>query len=263
MTERPFDERKSIAYVLESSQAARTQTAIVAPGIRQRTEPAIECLLKIVDCVGPQPENEHASAFQWWAWSAYLSAGHTSVALSQLLGGAFYLEASILLRQLTEVLVQLRYFEIHKDQLMTHLTATRARDRVAFRTMFEAIAPGYYADYYSLASGFAHGGIASTMLRLRYMTPTSGTATFGCQFSEDNCTLVANTWAAVLHGFLASVFPSFPNTDVDENGRAAIAAAHRGLDEYLHAHWFEHAKAHTWLQVLGKLVRWTPPAITA
>lgn len=129
--------------------------------------------------------------------------------------------------------------------------------------MFEEIAPGYYGNYYSLASGFAHGGVAATMFRLRYQTPTSGTATFGCQFSGDNCTLVANTWAALLHGFVASIPPSFPNLDVDEKGRTALASAQQGLNEYLNAHWAEHTKAHQWLLILGKLVRWSPPTNTA
>ncbi len=259
----PFDSRKSIAYVEHSSTVAHARTHQVAPGIRTTARPAIECLLRLVDCTGRQSEDPKAAAFEWWAHTAFLSAGHTCVAIDHLLHSAFYLEAAILLRHLTELVAQLRYFENHKDQVQRHMTATSARDRVNFKTMFDESAPGYYERYYSLASGFAHGGLAASLLRVRHHSPTSANVTFGCQFDEDRCTLVANSWVAILHGLLSSFDPSFPNANLGEEGAVAASQALANLDGYLRAHWSEHQKSHGWLRTIGKLVRWAPPTETA
>jgi hypothetical protein len=252
-----LDERKSVAVVLESSERVRVLTENALAGIRQRTEPAINCLLRLVECTGPQSEGEDARAYEWWAQATYLSAGHTSVALGEMLHRGFYLESAILLRHLTELLVQVRYFEHHTQRVLQHLSAKRAKDRVKFQSMFDEVAPGYYRTYYSLASGMAHGGVASTMLRVD-MTASKGR--FGCHYDPDQCTLVANTWAAALHRFLTSFEFAFPQMKLDA-GNTQLLAAVTGLAGWLEAAWREHPKSHDWLRTIGPLVRWVTPSV--
>lgn len=245
-----FNGNRNVAVVLESGESVRVQTESALAGIRQRTEPAINCLLQLVECTGSQSEQEDARASEWWAQATYLSAGHTSVALGDMLHRGFYLESAILLRHLTELLVQVRYFERHTKVVLQHLSAKRSRDRVKFQSMFDEVAPGYYRTYYSLASSMAHGGVGSTMLRVD-MTASKGR--FGCHYDSDHCTLVANSWAAILHGFLTSFEFTFPQMKLDEASGAKLLASIAGLAGWLEAAWREHPKSHDWLRTLGRL----------
>ncbi len=152
----------SYADVMDTASRACVVTDEKMNGLVTRFPQAVDCLLKLPYWVGDHGAGE-PSVYRTWAFGAYVAAGHSFVALYQLLRSGFYLEALVLHRHLSEVLVQLIYFAEREQEAETHLIpvppardseptgrATVRRPKpVHFKTMFEAVAPGYYAHCWS------------------------------------------------------------------------------------------------------------------
>jgi hypothetical protein len=160
-----------------------------------------------------------------------------------------------LLRHVVEVFAQLRYFATHRDVLKQHLSATKAKDRVPFKVMFEALSPGYYVTYYSIASGVAHAGlhlsIASGMTRDE--TEMKLHPPYGCTFDEKKASLSINQAFLLMLGFLTQVTSWFPDylssvLKADPSVEVSRMNAIVELREWLGGHRLAHPQSAEWIE---------------
>jgi hypothetical protein len=269
-----MSERKlmSYAYLLQSASEAAAKTDREMNGLAKRFPVALDCLLKLPYWVQEEP-NEAPSVYRSWAHGAYVAAGHSFAALYHLFRVGFYLEALIVHRHLSEVLVQLVYFSTRQDKAGAHFIppqlqpgqpppppASEAglpkKNSVQFKQMFDDVSLGYYERYYRMASELAHGGIGSGMLRNDHRAQT---VTLGCQYDERHGSYVSNHAVAMLYGFLRrfpTVFPTWKETDAEP----AYSGALKSMDEILKSQWSEFPKSREWLSSVGKLIAWDAPA---
>ncbi|MGA3243627.1 MAG: hypothetical protein ABSE41_03355 [Bacteroidota bacterium] len=175
--------------------------------------------------------------FQAFAHHHLLRFPYTVRAAAILLESGYYLETVSVLRNMYEVLVQMRYFHRHKDQVMAH--ALRQK-RVRFRTMFDEIAPGFYDPMYArLLSEYAHGGLGSMIFRTSYSAADKGTTLMGCHFDADLCTFSLNQISVVLCGWLTYIpifFPAFPTNaprDLLGKRQSALDWLREGMDQHV------------------------------
>ena len=117
-----------------------------------------------------------------------------------------YIECVSVNRHLAESLVQLRYFVNRKAELGAHLLATSSRNRVPFKTMFEAVSPGLYDAQYSHASSVAHSGMGMSVFS-KWLPPDE-TMEYAQSLPKLRCEhdLLAAGWTANILAILCSGF---------------------------------------------------------
>lgn len=120
--------------------------------------------------------------------------------------------------------------------------------------MFEHVAPGYYGLLYGMKSGFAHGGIESTIFRALKETPD---AVQGCRFDIKDCMSVGNIAVPIARGYLSVFDVAFPGSVFPADLAAQRDRAAQRLDEYMDCHWSENADARGWMRAIAPLAGWT------
>lgn len=152
------------------------------------------------------------NAFQIIAYSSYLRLPYTLKTIQNIWVSGYYLESFIIIRHIVEGFAKLRFFTDHRDQIISHFTATSHRDRVSFKTMYDTIAPGYYQLHYGkILSGYSHGDLSAYFTRTEYTSPTTGRVIAGCEFNDTYSGLVINLILTFCYGhlnYLESFFPS-------------------------------------------------------
>jgi hypothetical protein len=243
---------------LLSSEARVLQTTEVEASAFLRNYPgAMDLMFNLSYFWGelPPPDTPRG-LFAFFASSNYLQAPYTAWALFDIWKRGYYLESSILLRNLLEVLVQLRYFHRHPDRLEAHLHPERAS--VRFADMFEDVAPGYYRKYYGqLLSAFAHGKGGQLYFRYDHADPNNRRIRMGCEYDRDHMSWVINQLGPLLFGFL-SFFPIFfPANTVasDDTISYDLADAIRWLESGMRVHRTGFSQSEPWYQVLDRLIR--------
>src|SRR6266568_4910371 len=203
----------------------------------------------------PAPED----GFQFFAFERSLRAPYTLRSIWLLGSAGHYPEAIILTRHLSEMFVQLRYFNRHREQLVKHLTGKSRRDQVSFYSMFEDLAPGYYEKHYRVLCGVAHGGVAlSAVSGMQYPKTEDGKwlTPIGCEFHAGISSFVVNHLTILLLGFL-NCFPDwFPSyaAKSDEEMEADRQSALKALDEWRHGLRAQHPNTGPWLQLSAALI---------
>jgi hypothetical protein len=222
---------------------------------------ALDTWLKVQHFVGErEPINTDAGAFQSYAYFQYLQSPYTLMSAYDLWQRAYYLEAAILLRHLFEVFVQLRYFQKHPELCMNHVTATQAKARVRFDTMFNEIAPGSYEVAYRNLSTIAHGNMnfgfrgdlsASTVSGTEHIVPPF----VGAQFEANRAMLIHAFYVSIALGFFNYFGSFFPKNTIATD--AALAEDAADTQKWLEAV-FEHKRQNvpdsTLFDALEKLV---------
>jgi len=175
--------------LLETALETQAITQAKFAGAAEHYPRALDVLLRLPSFCGSSstPDDDW---FPWWCYTQYCAVGSSTVSLFDLWQRGFYVEAAVLLRHVLEIFVQVRYFHSHRSALRLHL---KGEKRVVFKTMFEALAPGYYDRYYGkMLSGVAHGGLPSTTMRLDLSKGQRAPVIRGCSYNETMATWVLN-----------------------------------------------------------------------
>lgn len=249
-------ELMSFAYLSRSAITTAHTTRQTLRGACEHVPKAIDALLKLPYFVSKGATDP--TGFGWWAHQTYASAGHTAGLLYKVWEEGFYLEATILLRHLLETLVQLKYFDERRDELVPHLTR---RPEVNFKKMFNVCAPGFHR-FWSLWAGAAHGGMEAGILRIGLGPKGEQSWRPGCEYDDARASIVINQFAATLLGFL-NVFPRvFPESGAAEEGHEGVLAARADAIAWLgkaaDAQLDQFPVSENWLLPLLKLAEYTP-----
>lgn len=191
-----------------------------------------------------EPATTDDGCFQSYAYFQCQQTPFTLLSAYDLWRRASYLEASVLLRHLLEVFVQLRYFQNHPDLCMNHVTE-QPKGRVRFVTMFDELAPGSYDLAYRKLSVIAHGNMnlgfrgdlsaATTATGAEHIVPVF----VGAQFERDRAILVHAFYIIVMIGFINYYQRFFPKNTIagDAELVADLAEAQKWLESV-----FEHRR---------------------
>jgi hypothetical protein len=241
------------------------QAALATEAVTRRKLPmerhlkALDVLLRLPSFCGgsPTPDDDW---FPWWCYTQYCAVGHSAASLFDLWQRGFYVEATVLLRRVLEVFIQVRYFHGHRSELRPHLTSKTRKERVLFKTMFETFAPGYYHHHYGeMLSGVAHGGLPSTTMRLDLSKGQQATVIPDTTYNERLATWVLNQLTPVLFGLLKlfpEFFPQYSDLVDTESSQARIASLQR-LSEVMSSHRQGQRQSAPWYESIEKLVCWS------
>jgi len=172
-----------------------------------------------------------------------------------------YVEATTITRHLIEVSAQIRYFAAHRCELLPHLGATTRRNRVSFRTIFDAVMPGYYDSSYRTTSNIAHGGLAMGAFLGYYPEPDDPRRIDGglrliAEFDADAGSYVFNHSFVLALAYLnrvGSYFPEYAAT-VDEETEEMRRSLLTRLREWKEGHRSRFPLSHAWHQLVDSLI---------
>lgn len=121
-----------------------------------------------------------------------------------LLSRGYYFEASLLNRNLVEVLVKMRYFLNHKEKLkeFENIEALQTgKPKMNFRLMFDEVFPGFY-EKYRLESHVAHGGIGARLMKIKYHSATHAEVDQGVVYNEWRAGSIVNSFGVYFLGYI-------------------------------------------------------------
>ena len=248
-------------HLLSSEVKTASATSDVYSGTMESLPGFLDPLFQMPYFVDhPDPETLEGG-FHSWCFGRYVQAPYTVRTIWILWERAHYAEAAVIVRHLLETFVQMRYFLDHKDELQPHLTATSQSKRVAFKVMFEELAPGYYVKYYGrLLSSIAHSGIAATIFDV-VSQEESGAAKLeprlGCEFSERSANYIINQTLVLILGYLTyfpKCFPSYENR-ADDGVEAVRRNAIAILDAWNQGHAAQYGNTKEWHSLTDRIVR--------
>ena len=241
------------AYLLETEFAAEAAFENRLPKYQERLITYIDTLFSVsyfVDGNGPDPEDW----FPYIAWERLVLMPYSFRAFSTLAYRGYNPEGYMVLRHILEAFVQLRYFSVHRNLLRPHLEAKSAKDRVRFKTMFEEFAPGYYEQFYSLASGVAHAGMHLSVMSGMTMDPRAKKLNppLGTEFNEKKASVVVNQSLMLMLGFLTHVPNWSPAylanvSSKDPSVEAGRVVAIAEIEEWRQGHRATIASSHDWI----------------
>jgi hypothetical protein len=241
------------AYLVQTELAAESEFQHRLPKYQERLIDYIDTLFAVayfVDSKGLDPDDW----FPYIAWERLALVPYSFRAVSILAYRGYNPEGYMVLRQVLEAFVQLRYFSVHRSLLRPHLEAKTPKDRVTFKTMFEELSPGYYSRYYSLASGVAHAGVHLSVMSGMTMDAVAKKLNppLGCEFNEKKASVVVNQSLVLMLGFLVQV-PSWSPTYLenvaakDPSVEARRLAAIDKLEEWRTGHRATVPSSHEWI----------------
>ena len=150
--------------------------------------------------------------FHSFAYYTYIRMPYNVRSIYQIWEQGYYLESLILLRHIVESYIQLRYFYKYKEKVKTHFQASKASNRIKFKTMFDEFAPGYYEIFYGkFYSRFAHGHFVTSIFRANFKSK-KGELIYGCEYNNVHSNLVINqlfTFCYAYINFIELFFPEF------------------------------------------------------
>jgi hypothetical protein len=203
-----------IADIVVSSERSQEEFAAKLAGLAEWYPRSVDALLKMNYYRGKlSPPGTDRGRFEFFASSHYEQIPYTLWAVYDLMSRGFYLEASILVRSLLEILIQLRYFDACPAALPPDISGIKDRSkRVRFKTMFDSLAPGFYERYYgNLYSGIAHGKGWQMLFRFRSANDQFSVV-YGNSYDEEKATFVANSALPLILGFLLRFTTAFQRT---------------------------------------------------
>lgn len=235
-------------------RATKLVTEREIAGAAQHIPAAIDVLLQLPRFAGADTSARDNQAFRFWAINVYANAAHTSWALYDLWRGGLYYESTILLRNLTEAVVQLRYFESRMSEVLL-LLDEKAVKKFRFKTMFEAVAPGYYAKWYGLMSSIAHARMGATVFRTDNMR-----IGLGAGYNEFLASVVLNQFDPILLGLLRLFphhFPAYANT-VEPAVEASRIAEMAWLESAFEAQVRQFPRSSDWASLVRPIIEIGP-----
>lgn len=201
--------------VSASAEAVGRLTDSRLAGFAKDFAKAGDILLKLQYLKGHTVDpNSEEGIFQYFCSGHYLQAPYTFAAAYNLYGLGYYMETIILIRNLVEVLVQMRYFYRHKDKIDGHKQGVK---KIKFSVMFDDIAPGFYKRWYGdQLSAVAHGGPIKNLFRYQRKDGHIQTqVVMGCQYDELFAGVFTNYSTALFYAYLNQYFQFNPSAAAD------------------------------------------------
>ena len=160
----------------------------------------IDCLFHVVYFVGEEKDVESDDGyFMAFAHSQFLKLPYTIRAISILLEKGYYLESALIVRNVLEVFVQLRYFNEHREKLNGHVMK---KQKIRLKTMFNEFNPELYTKMYFALSDAAHGGFGSTVYRTTYKSATEGSTIMGSTYNDMFSNYILNQLIPLTYGII-------------------------------------------------------------
>ncbi len=202
-----------IDFFDQTEESVRQQTLGGFANVHNEIVCAVDLLVKqgefIVENIDPISNDGN---FQFLASLSFYRCPYTLKSVDYLWLRGYYTEAMVLVRHLYESYAAVRYFHEHRDRILTHLTATRSKDRVRFIDMFDHIAPGFYHRFYGQMSSFAHGGPITAAMRTKHeASGVPGTVIVGLEFNVETASVVGEYYTLnIIYAFLQHANTFFP-----------------------------------------------------
>jgi hypothetical protein len=164
----------------------------------------------------------------------------------------YYLESQILDRALIELLVKLRYFHKHPNEMKDFQSiATKKKNTISWKKMFEEVMPGYYADEYSWSLSYvAHGGVGANAYRMKRDHEDNRFADLGVSYKEFWAGASINQKTAFMLGYLRTYRKIFPELVdfLNPELRTELSAVEDFLEKSLKEHIARKGGPNEWHQ---------------
>jgi hypothetical protein len=232
-----------IADIVVSSTRSQEEFGAKLAGLAEWYPGSVDALLKMNYYRGKLslPTTDRGR-FEFFASTHYEQIPYTLWTVYDLTARGFYLEASILVRSLLEILIQLRYFDACPAALPSDISGIKSGSkRVQFKTMFDFFAPGFYKQYYgNIYSGIAHGKGWQMLFRFR-LTDNQFSVVYGNSYDEEKATFVVNSVLPLILGFFVAFHQCFPSNILSTN--AELEEEVGLISNFIKTHMEEHKKA--------------------
>jgi hypothetical protein len=204
-----------------------------------------------------QPEDTETTegSFRAYARGHYLQAPYTLWTTFSIGRSGHYLEATVLLRYLLEVVIQLRFFQRYPEELAAQFTPGRG---IRFLRMFDEFAPGYYKEYYgNVFSALAHGKTGPFLFRYERQETGAHRIRMGCEYDHDSATMVMNHVLVLTFSFFNLFQLYFPGNTLASNSEIAADVSDniRWLESLMLAHKTGFPSSLSWYEHMDKIVR--------
>lgn len=215
-----------LTNLLASEAATIQKTRAELPGVAGTYPHIMEMLIAIPQLIEHGLPQEDLAEETSFFFAHYLQLHATTRCAYNCYESGYYLEAIILVRNLIEAFIQMRYLRNHIDKVDDHVTQTR---RIQFKVMFDEFSPGFYNKYYGqLFSESAHGMANKLILRtIGDLSVDGGTLAIGNRYEEKYASLVTNNLIAVLSGYFNFVDVFLPRNSIRKD--EAIYRQFQGL----------------------------------
>ena len=175
---------------------------------QQNYESILNTFFQFIYFVGDEKDPKSIDGmFLTFTHTHYLKIPYTIRATTLLLETGYYAESALLVRNLFEVLVQLRYFQLNKNLLNEYVLKTK---KTSYRTMIAYFNDNLYTTVYHALSTISHAEFGSTIFRTNYKSPSEGKTIMGCEFNKMFYHFNMNILTAILYGLL-NFIPAFFN----------------------------------------------------
>lgn len=208
MIDKPYD----VDYLIASELDTLESTSVFYPQAEYIVRRYINIFFKLHYYMKDDfKDDSDDHVFHAFTYYTYLRLPYNIKSIYNSCIQGYYLESIILLRHVVEGLAQVKYFHNHREELNPHLLATRSKERIQFRTMFEEVVPGFYDFIYGkFFSRFSHGHLVTSLFRAKYETREKGNLIYGCQFIDNYCKLILEQLFTYCYGFLNHFEVFFP-----------------------------------------------------
>lgn len=248
----------SLCYLRTTEQCTQATTRRELHGIHQHVPQVLDSLFKLAHFYGAiEPPETDRGAVQSFVWDGYITAPYTAATLYSLYETGNYLEASILLRHLLELLLQMRFLSKHPEKARRHLIGEK---RVSFKKMLEELSSGsgdfYERHYGNLLCGFAHGGFVKSAFRVKRTSAKDGVVVMGNQYDQKSACYVGNQLVAMLFGFLRGFEEFFPKNRLSDDGevRRSVDESKSWLVTCMEAHKKKDPRSHEWYRHMDRII---------
>lgn len=191
---------------IQSTEAVVAQaTSSAMPSLARNHPGLLDIYTNMAYFLGDQPEPMESDANFYWffAFQSYTQTPYTFAASFDLATRGYYTETVVLVRNIIEILAQLRYFQENRSALRQHYLGKKI---VSFKKMLDRFCPGFYDGCYGMVlSGVAHGRLP--VFRFD-KTGDQAIPRMGCQFDHRQADFVFRNLLYLLYGFL-NYFPIF------------------------------------------------------
>ena len=134
-----------------------------------------------------------------FAHNQLLKLPYTIRAGSILIERGFYLESAVIVRNILEVFVQLRYFNKYRGKLNEYVLKKK---KIPLKTMFDEFNTELYSKMYFLLCEAAHGNFGSSIFRTNYKSANEGTTIMGSIYNEVFSNYILNQLIPLTYGIL-------------------------------------------------------------
>lgn len=207
--------RLNLAHVVRIESETETYTNSYLKGVKEYFPLIIDTFFQLMYFTGKKDGGTDEGDFHVYCWNQYYHLGYSLRAAFILYEKGYYLEANIILRRLLEVAIKMRFLEKHKSLTMCIWTNEKSfikdgSKKPSIKDMFDEVAPNLYKEFYGLLlSGFMHGGIGSSIGKIKFKTKDSEVA-IGPIWNEDAATFFVNTFTMIALSYLV-YFPKVFN----------------------------------------------------